>query len=370
MHVAIVGPARPCEFIADAPSGLGGSPVNELVRALLALNVRVTLVTADPALSETWRGSAGGLDIRCVPYRSRARTRARDFFRQERRLLAREISAASADVVHAHWTYEFALAALNVNRSALITAHDAPLTVLRHHRDAYRLVRLLMAWRVRSRVRNLATVSPYLTSRWRHEMLWRGTVCTLPNIAPSIVNVERDTTGQAPYLLCVADASPLKNVRRLLEAWEAVRADFPSATLRLVGPGLVAGFADGVGQVALLGRLDREAVQVEMAGAAALIHPSLEESFGMVLVEAMSVGTPVVAGFDSGATCWVLKGGSAGLLCDVRSTQALADACRHVLSASDPLRSERETALRWISVEFAAKRVAELHIAVYRRLPH
>jgi glycosyltransferase involved in cell wall biosynthesis len=368
MHVAIVGPARPSEFMADAPAGLGGSPVNELVRALLAEDVRVTLVTADPALRETWRGSIGGLDIRCVPYRSRARARARDFFRQERKLLAQEISASGADVVHAHWTYEFALAALSVDRSALITAHDAPVTVLRHHRDAYRLVRLLMASRVRWRVQNLGVVSPYLHSRWQREMFWRGGIQLLPNIARPVIPTIVDRFRRDRYLLCVSDSSGLKNVRGLLGAWEGIRKDFPEVSLHLVGPGLVEGFAQGAAQVIALGALGSDEVKVKMEGAVALVHPSFEESFGMVLVEAMAVGTPVIAGSDSGATAWLLKGGSAGLLCDVRSTEALGDACRHVLSAADPLRSEREAALSWISAEFAPKRIAALHLAAYQEL--
>ena len=88
MHVAVIGPADPREFAADLgrdpdglPVGLGGSTVNQLVRTLLDLGHRVTLVTASPDVREPWRGSGAGLTVVAVRYRTRARDRFLDLFR-------------------------------------------------------------------------------------------------------------------------------------------------------------------------------------------------------------------------------------------------------------------------------------------------
>ena len=55
-----------------------------------------------------------------------------------------------------------------------------------------------------------------------------------------------------------------------------------------------------------------------------LVHPSLEESQGMAVIEAMAIGLPVIAGKFSGAVPWVLADGKAGMLVDVRSAKAIA----------------------------------------------
>lgn len=62
-----------------------------------------------------------------------------------------------------------------------------------------------------------------------------------------------------------------------------------------------------------------------------LVHPSLEEGFGMVLIEAMASGVPVVAS-NSGAIPEAV--GDAGLLVPPRNPEALADAIRRVLTDS------------------------------------
>jgi len=91
----------------------------------------------------------------------------------------------------------------------------------------------------------------------------------------------------------VGRLSAEKGVRMLVEAW----ADVP-APLTIIGEGPEEGaLRQSAGpNVTFAGKLDRESVYDRIAGAAALIVPSLwYENFPMVVVEAFALGTPVIA---------------------------------------------------------------------------
>jgi alpha-1,3-rhamnosyl/mannosyltransferase len=105
------------------------------------------------------------------------------------------------------------------------------------------------------------------------------------------------------YFLCVGTLEPRKNLTLALRAHarlpESVRQHFP---LLIVG---MAGwqreqFSEELhqslacGHVCLLGYLPDEHVAQLLAGARALIFPSLYEGFGLPVLEAMACGTPVI----------------------------------------------------------------------------
>ena len=154
MHVALVGPCSPVDVVdlldgqdaveAMQVPGHRGIPVSELSKGLVAAGHQVTVVTNDAALpSPTMEFS--GRRFRIIIQRSRHRPRdyLRDLYTAERRAMAEALRAAAPDIVHAHWTYEFELAAQDPGLAHVTTARDAPWTILRHVPDAYRLARLV-----------------------------------------------------------------------------------------------------------------------------------------------------------------------------------------------------------------------------------
>ena len=164
---------------ANGIVGYRGIPVTELARALVDAGLEVEIATIAEEVETPMTLEGDRLRLHIAPMR--ARHRARDGFRRERDWLERLIRASEANVVHAHWTYEFAWAALDSGRPAIVTAHDAPLTGLRWYPDAYRAVRAAMAYVVRSRVQTLTAVSPYLASAWRRQMFYRREIPVVPN---------------------------------------------------------------------------------------------------------------------------------------------------------------------------------------------
>jgi phosphatidylinositol alpha-mannosyltransferase len=96
-------------------------------------------------------------------------------------------------------------------------------------------------------------------------------------------------------VVVVGRDEPRKGVDVLLRAWPRVRAARPGTRLLVVGP--VGGLRAAAGHgVHLLGAVDEAAKRDLVAGADVLVAPHRGgESFGLVLVEALAAGTPVVA---------------------------------------------------------------------------
>ena len=100
-----------------------------------------------------------------------------------------------------------------------------------------------------------------------------------------------------------------------------------------------------------MGVADHDTKRELLAGARCLVFPSCwAEPFGMVLVEAMACGTPVVA-LSNGAVPEVVDHERSGLV--VRDPGALADGIRRV-SVIDPAECRRQVASRFSTEAMAA----------------
>jgi glycosyltransferase involved in cell wall biosynthesis len=382
LHIALVGPLHPRALAhhlrgaANIPDG-PPTPVNELADALLTLGHRVSVYTPLLACGTTAPLVGENLDINFVPYRTRVRTRALDFFRVERRELEKELKNSEADVIHVHWTYELAFAAIKSGKvPLLVTAHDAPLTIFRFMPNAYRLICTAMAIRTRFAIRELTAVSPYLAHRWRIEMFYRRPISVIPNIVPDLPPPAASTVRRRWQILDVADGSRRKNVRNLIRAFALVLKSYPQAELRLVGDGLAAEnpIADWARSrqldvnVTFVGPVDRAEIANEYARASVFCHSSLEESHGVSIIEALDAGLPVIAGKNSGAVPWVLFDGQAGKLVDVRAPAAIAAAISDAFGDPSSTVAPGFDVARAITDRYGPGEVAAAYLVEYRRI--
>lgn len=162
-------------------------------------------------------------------------------------------------------------------------------------------------------------------------------------------------------LLFVGRIEPLKAVDTILEALAILKAD-PTFTAAHLLDGLCVSIIGGdpddpthenaemerlkamrltLGLDALVtfvGAKDQDALSDYYAASEALIMPSDYESFGMVALEAMASGTPVIAS-QVGGLAFLVRDGVNGYHVPVREPAALADKIRRLLS--DPTERER-----------------------------
>jgi len=146
-----------------------------------------------------------------------------------------------------------------------------------------------------------------------------------------------------PTILCVARMYPRKRIGDLLEAAALVRSRIPGVRVRIVGQGsqwkdVVRLHATlGLGEtVTLLGDVSRERLAEEYVSADLFCLPSVQESLGIVFLEAMAAGLPVVA-CRAAAIPEVVEGGVTGLLAPPRDPAGLAAALEAL--AADPGRA-------------------------------
>jgi glycosyltransferase involved in cell wall biosynthesis len=189
----------------------------------------------------------------------------------------------------------------------------------------------------------------------------------IPN-APSLPIGGEPVPEDGLYLLAVGDLRPKKNLLRLVEAFRALRAS--GLEHRLVLAGVDSGQGDrlreasGGEPIELTGYLSDGRLDALMRGADALVHPSLYEGFGLVLVEAMARGVPVIA---SRATALPETGGAAAEYFDPLDVADMTAAIRRVVGDRERHRElaqagrARAGALSWASS-------AALTVAVYEEM--
>ncbi len=147
---------------------------------------------------------------------------------------------------------------------------------------------------------------------------------------------ERLGLGEDDYLLYPANFWPHKNHRMLLTAFGMFAAKRPETGLRLVLTGADTGLRRELGEavkglglegrVVFAGYVSDDALSALLTGAKALVFPSLFEGFGMPLVEAMAVGTPILC---SDVTSLPEVGGDAAVYFDPRRPDTMVAAiCR------------------------------------------
>jgi D-inositol-3-phosphate glycosyltransferase len=265
-----------------------------------------------------------------------------------RPFVARLLETWGPDVIHAHTGLPDGIVASEVGRElgipVVVTEHMSTVEGALADPVALERYRGLLGPGIR-----LLGVSPSLSGRVAALLgVAAETIGVLPNPVPDGSFPLADPAGRDPdELLWVGSLGEHKGIDVLLRAFGLVHARRQGLRLRLVGTERTAGerrrweelvaTLDVAPAVAFDGWLPRDQVAAAMARAAAFVHPSPSETFGVAAAEAILTGLPVAAR-RSGGVPWIIElSGGFGRVADGDDAEAFARAIEAVLDEAHEL---------------------------------
>jgi len=205
------------------------------------------------------------------------------------------------------------------------------------------------------RAARILALSPYTRRRileFAPEVADRVDLALVPVDAARFAPSDQQPRGR--YLLAVGRINdPRKNTGLLLEAFALVRQQHPDLTLALAGdaPGEALlerrdrlGLGDAVD---FRGEVSAEALLDLYRGAQLFLIGSTQEGLGIVMLEAMAAGTPVVA-TDCGGPEGIVVAGQTGALVPNNDPQAMAEAILALLDDPDCLETLRRNCMTFV----------------------
>jgi teichuronic acid biosynthesis glycosyltransferase TuaC len=353
MHVLVIpssyptsdNPARGCFYreqaIALRRHGLQVGVIAPMFRSLRQLFGRGRRRTMGfRALDD--EGVATLLRERWARFSQTPRMHLRDWIRSGGQLFARYVERHGLpDVIHAHGSLLAGPLAKAIRQRTgvpyVITEHNTAFS-----RNA---IRPWQDCRVTDVLANAATriaVSPalgkLLEDRYgdaARPWLWIPNVVS-QSFKPATLPVRESSKRARFRFLNVALISSNKGQDTLLHAMSKLVRAGAEVELRVVGDGVLrtslTRLADKLGIsscVTFLGTLDRGSVVEEMQSADAFVLSSRHETFGVVLIEALACGLPVIATTCGGPECIV--GPDDGLLVPPNDVSALASAMEQLM---------------------------------------
>ncbi|MGY8904350.1 MAG: MSMEG_0565 family glycosyltransferase [Burkholderiales bacterium] len=188
-------------------------------------------------------------------------------------------------------------------------------------------------------------------------------------------------TQNGPVILSVGGVEPRKNTLRVLQAFIQLRQQMPQLQLVIAGGASLldhssyarefntvlkaTGIGSGPGQPVLLtGPLPDADMPALFRLASVVLMPSLKEGFGLVVLEALCSGRPVVVSriapftgyLQEGDVCWA----------DPHDVASIAVATMRALCTADPARLACSAAR--LASEFSWPRSAARHARIYQRM--
>ena len=297
------------------------------------------------------------------------------FFYREIRFIRQAITQDNPDIINAHWIYEYALAAITSKKKYILTNHDIPHVVLKYLPNLYRLVRFIMGCITLRIAKNITTLSKY--AKLQTKKYTNRPISVIPNaLGKDLLNSKiknKKINKKLKIVMANNGIDRRKNLKIALKAFNKFNKSFPHSTLTLFG-------RHGMGQGGVVHKwakknnLDKnvyfhgfiENLMKVLHKYDVLLHPSLEETFGMIYFEAMIKGVPIVAGKNSGATAEIIKYN--GLLVDVNDIEQIVNGLKKYIQNPTLWKKIRKSSYTHAKLKYNYKTIAKKYLYHYKKI--
>ena len=268
------------------------------------------------------------------------------FKKNAKKALENLLEKEDIDIIHGHYLYPAGAAAVEVGKK-----HNIKTYVTAHGSDMFELYKNQQF--MRSTIRNVLKDADgvfAVSNALRHEIVATGVVgiADKTKLSWNSVDIDKFSTKEndllknefgledKPIVLFVGNLIKRKNVDSLLEAKKVAKSDY---YLVIVGDGPLFKKLnkkvdeDNIRDVIFTG--SRDDVEDIIPGCDVLVLPSFSESFGLVLIEALACGKPVI-GSDVGGISEIIND-DVGLLVNPKKVSSIAKAIDKIIN-DDSLR--------------------------------
>ena len=200
----------------------------------------------------------------------------------------------------------------------------------------------------------------------------RGDPCGRPQIQ---INQIKKKYGLDDFILAQGTREPRKNLSRLIKAFTNFKLLHPTSNLQLAIAGKYGWGNDichpersrGIYQqtsIKILGYIPEKDMVPLHAGATALIYPSLYEGFGLPILKAMAIGTPVIT---SNTSSMPEVTDNAAILVNPKSTRSIKNAIQKIATSPKLRQSLIKKGLIQAS-EFSWTKTAHQTLQIYKKM--
>jgi L-malate glycosyltransferase len=388
MKITFLGPISPpflasfLPFLTEEKINLlgkiGGTGLAPLVIEAINDGHKVEIISLYQSIQDKIIFEEGNVRFICLP--SRKKGLGRDLFNQERKLISEHLLTSDSDIINAHWTYEYALAALDTKRkNVVITARDCPRDVLKYS-DYHYWAQYLSSRIVYSKSKYITTVSPYVYDYI--QKFSKSVVAVIPNaVNEKVFNISKKETPKGTNnnftIVSSLQWNRLKNAKNAILAYSIFRKKVKNSNYILIGNDLginqkaqvwakTNGLDEGIN---FIGSKSYEDYLKLMQTGDVYFHPSRTEACSMAISDALVLGIPVIGGSNNGGVPWQLQWGLGGILTDVENPDVMSDDLLKVYNnKNDFLKYITGTGSNWANEWLRMEKVFKRYLTVFEKL--
>jgi len=391
MKIGIVGPFDPqavTEYLSSESKlnvisiNRTASSINVLVKSLLDSGHKLVVITSDYNSYSDSLLSGEQISIHIIGLKKR-NSFLKYFFtiKKLESCISNEISGI--DVLHAQWTYNYAYACgMVANRIPVAcTVRDwAPYIFScesRLHIKFFLYLQMILSRKVLDNYHIHFIANSYYTKQRILSLYPHYDIPIIFNsIEDSCILKNRDVYPTQFTFVSIANSvgDKRKNFEQLFKAFSIVLTKYSDVKLIVIGDVKYDVLYKKwekkrlLRNVEFMGLLNHDKLMKTLDNVSCLVHPSLEETFGNILLEGMARRIPIIAGKFSGAVPLVLKEGKCGCLCDVTDPISISEAMFKVIEDTIYVKSIVENATSVLLSEYASSIVAQNHIKFYESI--